>query len=255
MERKIVWNNELKVGIDEIDNQHKILFDLANDLDIAARNNASLSVLDTLFSVITNFAFTHFQTEEELIKNDSDYLNHCHQHYKLIKDLHDYSLAFHNNRHGNLDPGTFLNKWLTNHIQHSDLPTFTRQYVDIGELEPVDLLDDFQEKDIDKRADKRLDTYQLADDDIVGHCFNGNKSIGGIATIHNISAGGLKLSSATRHKIGDLLILNCKITEDFKLEEKVRIKNIDNKGYFGAEFVSPKQETLQFLKSVGNERM
>lgn len=253
MERQIVWEQHLATGIDELDNQHKVLCELVSDLDIAARKGVEPERIGTLFSVIENYAFFHFETEEKLIRDDIEYLEHCHEHYKLIRQLFRYSAEYRNGKTSLLELADFLYNWLMHHIVESDLPAFKRTPVDSRKQRKVDLIDDFTDEPIDKRVDPRIDHAQLSEDDIVGHCFNANKSISGIATILNISEGGLKLTSATRHKIGDLLMLNCKIGDDFKLEEKVRVRNTDDKGYIGAEFVSPKQKTLDFLKQVKRE--
>ncbi len=250
MGKQITWDSQYEIGIDVIDNQHKVLFDLANDLNNAANNSASMQVIDTLFSVITNYAFTHFETEEHLFKGDKDYLLHCHQHYKLIRQLYEYSNDYHNGRNGDIDPGTFLDKWLRDHIQDTDIPTFTRQNVDNNQLDKVDVIDTFVENQIEHRENKRLDHSKIIDGEIVSHCFNATKSINGIATILDISVGGMKIQTDNRHDVNDLLILTANIGKNFSMKEKVRIKNKDSSGNFGVEFVSPNTETKKFLTEL-----
>ena len=62
------WDSKLKVGSDIIDNQHKVLFDLIKDLNNAIRTEVSIRVVDVLLGVLRDYAFQHFQTEEELSK-------------------------------------------------------------------------------------------------------------------------------------------------------------------------------------------
>ena len=59
------WDTELNVGIGLIDNQHKIIFDLVNDLGKASEGMADKKVIETLFDVIENYVFRHFEAEED----------------------------------------------------------------------------------------------------------------------------------------------------------------------------------------------
>ena len=111
------WNDSLAVGVEIIDNQHKMLFDLANDLNNSVNMGANKQVIDTLFAVIISYAFTHFETEENKITNQIDFSNHCYQHYQLLKQLHQYAVDFRNNRKVDVQPGEFLESWLLEHIK------------------------------------------------------------------------------------------------------------------------------------------
>lgn len=250
MKKQIAWEERFKTGVEEIDNQHKVLFGLANDLNNASKNNVSMKVLDTLYTVITNYAFTHFATEEDFFKEDPDYLEHCHHHYKLIKSLYDYSVEFHNGRHGEIDPGTFLNDWLVKHIINTDIPAFDRQEIDVTQLQIVDVVNNNDMGDIDNRAFKRLDHDKILDEPITGNCFNANRSINGKVDIINISVGGLKINSILKHQIDDLLIISCSIGRNFQMKEKVVVKNNDENNHYGVEFIAPKAETSRFLTEL-----
>lgn len=251
MSKLVTWEESLTVGVDIIDEQHRILIDLANDLYVANKTGGSDSVVETLFQVITNFSLNHFETEEELFKEDASYLVHCHEHYQLIKRLHRYQVDFHNNRHGEIDPGTFFRKWLLDHIAGTDVPTFKRQSIDLSGLKLADANDEPTDvDDSEHRTEKRVRTEQFGEDDIVCHCFNATKSLGSKAVITDISPGGLKLSTTANHEIADLLLVNARIGKNFKLEEKVRVRNIDPSGHYGTEFISPNPKTCKFIKEL-----
>ena len=68
MNTNMHWNSKLKVGSDIIDNQHKVLFDLIKDLNNAIKTGVSIRILDSLLGVLQDYAFQHFQTEEEYFK-------------------------------------------------------------------------------------------------------------------------------------------------------------------------------------------
>lgn len=250
MSKLIVWDDKFSVGVELIDNHHKVLFELANDLHIAYETGAPTEIVDTLFQVITNFTHVHFDTEEDVLERDDSHLLHSNEHYRLIKQLNEYLHDFRNSRQGETDPGTFLKDWLLDHITRTDIPAFKRQQIDINQLGLVDSFEEFTVDESDQRKEQRVRAEQFDDEEIIGHCFNATKSKSCRATINDISPTGVKLSSDTKLDIDDLLMINCKIGRNFRLEEKLRIKNIDQEGKYGAQFISPKGETKSFLKEL-----
>jgi hemerythrin len=243
------WDPTLEVGIEIIDNQHKILLDLANDLDNAVTAGESMKVIDTLFAVIKNYTFNHFETEEEFFKGKDVYLLHCHQHYKLIKQLNDYIIDFHNNRVGDIDPGAFFDSWLRGHIKEEDIPALSQQPFDLTLVTEVDDVDDFDSGEIEKRSHKRLRYDSVLDEDIVGHCFNATKLKNGSVNVIDLSSGGLKIYSEDSYDVDDLLIISCKIGRNFQMKEKVRVKNA-HENLYGVEFLSPAADTVTFFTEL-----
>lgn len=242
------WNPNLEVGVEIIDNQHKIIFDLAKDLNYAVLAGANMQVIDTLFSVIANFAFQHFETEEKFFKEKAGYLEHCLKHYKLIKQLHDYNIDFHNGRVVDVAPGTFLENWLTLHIRENDLPILTQQPLDLTLLVDVDGLDDFND-DAEKRQHVRLRHDKVLEEEITGYCFNASKLKTGPVSVIDLSNGGLKIRAENAFEVDDLLVISCAIGSNFRFKEKARVKNI-SENYYGVEFISPAKETIKFLTEL-----
>ena len=76
--------------------QHKIIFDLISDLRTATEAMADRKVLDTLFDVIENYVFRHFEAEEELIRKHKNSMSHCLEHYGMIKEFRKFRLSFRN---------------------------------------------------------------------------------------------------------------------------------------------------------------
>lgn len=249
MKKVVRWKPEFGVGVDVIDNQHKILYDLANDLNSAVNGGANMQVIDTLFNVIINYAYKHFETEEDLLKGDENHVNHCQEHYKMLKSFNTFVIEFHNGRRANLDLAAYLDGWLSLHIKENDLPAFSEKPVENFVDAEIDTIDEFDSTDVDSRIHKRLRTDVILDEDIVGHCFNATKSKNGSVTIVDFSTGGMKLVSTNRHDVDDLLIVSCKIGPEFQIKEKVRVKNVTGADY-GVEFVSADNETVTFLTEL-----
>lgn len=70
MSEKIEWNDSYLLGIPEIDNQHKKLLELANDLHEAAagsEENYKLNMSKVL-KKLTDYTMYHFSNEEDFMR-------------------------------------------------------------------------------------------------------------------------------------------------------------------------------------------
>ena len=64
----IQWSDQLSIGIDSVDKQHKVLINLLNKLnDAIAEGNADL-ILAEIFDGLSAYTIKHFAYEEELFK-------------------------------------------------------------------------------------------------------------------------------------------------------------------------------------------
>ena len=243
------WNDSLAVGVEIIDNQHKMLFDLANDLNNSVNMGANKQIIDTLFAVIISYAFTHFETEENKITNQIDFSNHCYQHYQLLKQLHQYTVDFRNNRKVDVQPGEFLESWLLEHIKDFDIPMFSDNAVELSLESVIDDIDNFDDAETDKRQHKRVRYDRVIDEDIIGHCYNANKMKSGNVTVVDLASGGFKVYSDQEHDVDDLLIISCRIGKNFRMREKMKVKNSKD-SFYGLAFVAAEEETVKFLTEL-----
>ena len=250
MKEKNRWDSHLKVGSDVIDNQHKVLFDLIKDLNNAIRVGASIRIVDVLLGVFRDYAFQHFQNEEEYFEKHVQYTKHCLEHYALIKKLNVFIVDFRNNRIlGDKTPASFLEDWLYDHIELFDKPFLSHESANIGLPGESVAIDEF-EADVEKRRQhKRIPHNEVVDGDILAHCYNATRFKSGKAKIVNMSPGGLMLSSSSDHQIMDLLIVSCSIGRFFKMEEKVMVKAVHDQMY-GVQFISPTPETVDFFTKL-----
>ena len=119
--QQIEWTDELSVGVENLDNQHKWLIDLINNFGQRAISPASL--IENLGGVI-DYAAKHFNDEEAYLKiHAADLLPHqidCHA--KFIKQSYDFALRLSNGEGDDLrqDIYSFLCDWLIRHIQEED---------------------------------------------------------------------------------------------------------------------------------------
>jgi hemerythrin-like metal-binding protein len=116
----ITWSVSWNTGFDNVDDQHKILFDLIGKLISAGLfSDEAVEVLDE----IIEYAKFHFAEEEESMQKYQypQYSTHLFAHLNLIQELNATKLYL--KKHGRFkqDPKHFMVKWLVNHIQFEDM--------------------------------------------------------------------------------------------------------------------------------------
>ncbi|GHV51133.1 hemerythrin [Spirochaetia bacterium] len=89
----IEWNSHYAVGIEQIDNQHRKLLDMANNLCLGCGQedkSAKVYFQMTIHEMI-NFLKYHFSTEEQILKNIRypDIAAHKQQHNDFVKRIFD----------------------------------------------------------------------------------------------------------------------------------------------------------------------
>ena len=60
----IVWTPNLSVGVEHIDNQHKIWFEKANALFEAGREKKARDYIETMLNFLDEYTKQHFRDEE-----------------------------------------------------------------------------------------------------------------------------------------------------------------------------------------------
>lgn len=245
MKKMKIWDSDLNVGIGIIDNQHKIIFDLINDLYKAIDAKADKKVIDTLFDVVENYVFRHFEAEEELFQNQKGNIEHSLDHYTLVKEFRKIKLSFRNRNNPENATSNFLGKWFYEHIKREDIPLFTR--ITMGGKEQTKTeVDAYRFEEKERRRHKHIPFIKNADNDLVAYCYNATTLKENIVTIVDISLGGMRIVSSNDYAVGDLLIINCTIENKFNMNEKIMVKNVADNSY-GVEFINLSPATEKFL--------
>ena len=114
----IDWTKKNEVGVKEVDDQHKKLFDMLNALHQATANGDEQSVLMGILDELIEYTVYHFQTEEDLFEEFDypDYLEHKTVHDDLTRQAVELQQKF---REGSatisFEVLDFLNSWLVDH--------------------------------------------------------------------------------------------------------------------------------------------
>lgn len=124
----IQWSEEISVGVEELDEQHKVLVELINELHNAMQNRHSNDVIQEILTRLTEYTRIHFAVEESLMRilGYPDYEKHKKQHEELIRSIIELSNRLKLGK-ANVSFALmhFLRLWLTKHIMESD-----KQYTD-----------------------------------------------------------------------------------------------------------------------------
>ena len=117
------WQPEYSVGYPDIDNQHKKLFELADELHRAMTSGKGKDVLGKTLSDLIAYTKGHFATEERLMQahHYPDYAKHKAEHDALTARVVGFQKEFEANRTA-LTVGLlqFLKDWLSHHIGETD---------------------------------------------------------------------------------------------------------------------------------------
>ncbi|MCF8178246.1 MAG: hemerythrin family protein [Sulfuritalea sp.] len=111
------WTDKLLTGIDEIDRQHQVLFDVAARLDLAVTSEEKWSAVHFALVELTNFINIHFAVEEALLRlHDYPELEaHIADHRKFSADL--AKIKAHSIQNDvSTQMTTLVKNWLVSHI-------------------------------------------------------------------------------------------------------------------------------------------
>lgn len=119
----IMWDDNYSVGVKEIDDQHKKLFDLINQTHQAMVDKVGKDQKQEILDGLVNYTVYHFDHEEGLMRKAEydDYDAHIEKHKKLVGQVQDFHRKF---TAGDIDIDQnlmkFLKDWLSNHIMGTD---------------------------------------------------------------------------------------------------------------------------------------
>ena len=119
------WTDDLSVGVDLIDTEHKALINAVNDLfDACSKGLGRKKISDTMI-FLQNYTVTHFADEEKIQKQSGypDYQNHKKLHTEFVAKVMEYSkqLEAEGPTIGLVATfNSFVSNWLIYHISRED---------------------------------------------------------------------------------------------------------------------------------------
>ena len=117
------WKEEYSVNIKEIDDQHKVLVGMVNEMHDAMSKGQGKEVLGPILDKMVDYTKKHFTTEERLMQQYRypEFNEHKAKHTKMAekvlalqKDFHQGSFQL------TYEVSKFLKDWLNKHILGTD---------------------------------------------------------------------------------------------------------------------------------------
>lgn len=119
----LTWTDDYSVKIKRIDDQHKNLVKLINDLHEGMRSGKGKEALGTVLSELVEYTKTHFAAEEKMMQDHgyAGYLKQKIEHDALTKKVVEINANYQSGKTTlSIDVMSFLKDWLIKHIQGSD---------------------------------------------------------------------------------------------------------------------------------------
>jgi hemerythrin len=124
MNQKLLnWSKKYAIGIAEIDEQHKILVEITNNMFTAHVRGAAHQQVEHIIAAMIDYAQLHFKLEEQFMLNNN---YSAHQEHKIEHQVFTdkVRLFFEEYKNGSTTIPyqilIFLRDWLVHHIQVSD---------------------------------------------------------------------------------------------------------------------------------------
>jgi len=119
---KFIWTDQLNVGIEVIDQQHRRIVEYINQLDDARSNNSSREEVGFLINELVDYTISHFGFEESLQEEAGYPFLKAHQkvHELFTKRVADFQIRYNNGEDVTKGLNSLLVTWLFNHIKRDD---------------------------------------------------------------------------------------------------------------------------------------
>jgi len=118
---KVTWSEELEIGINVIDNQHRRIVDYINVLADLGEDAPRAQVAELIDSLV-DYTYSHFAFEEALMEEAGyEYLTvHQRTHEAFNQRVQDLHQRFQTGEQIGSEIGQLLQTWLINHIMDDD---------------------------------------------------------------------------------------------------------------------------------------
>ncbi|MDA8163495.1 MAG: bacteriohemerythrin [Desulfobacteraceae bacterium] len=120
----LAWKEEYSVKIREIDEQHKKLVALINELNDAMSQGQAKAALENILGRLVSYAATHFANEERLMQTHGypGFPEHKEKHEKMTAKVLSLQQEYRQGKMSlSIDVMSFLKNWLDKHILGTDM--------------------------------------------------------------------------------------------------------------------------------------
>lgn len=118
----IEWTDEYRVGVAEIDDQHRQLVEIVNKFEEALQRGKGSRQVSGILNDLFGYTQEHFATEERLLAAAGypQLKLHQSQHRQLLQKLERFQFDYNAGRRVSAELHEFLAYWLVTHILRDD---------------------------------------------------------------------------------------------------------------------------------------
>lgn len=120
----MTWTEEMSVKVKVLDEDHKTLIAMLNDLNDGIEANRARATLESVIERLANYTRVHFAREEHMFAQTGYALGPAHkaEHTLLARRVMNLQARFESgqSRELGIETMAFLKSWLTDHIMGSD---------------------------------------------------------------------------------------------------------------------------------------
>lgn len=119
----IGWKNELEIGNEMIDTQHRMLVLLLRKLDIAIKSSLEHKIIMGILLEIRRFTEFHFLSEENLMAElrYPNLLDHEKIHSELLSQFNVFIAKINRKQEFAEDILPLIHAWIASHVLHEDM--------------------------------------------------------------------------------------------------------------------------------------
>jgi len=119
----LTWQDKYSVGIREIDDQHKQLINMINELNDAMLAGKGKDALLPVLNKLASYCVSHFAVEEKMFASHAypESADHIMKHEKMTAKVKDLIAQVQSGKTTiSIDVMNFLKNWLDKHIMETD---------------------------------------------------------------------------------------------------------------------------------------
>ena len=133
----IVWKNSFNIGVEEMDEQHKLLVGYINELYDAIQSKNEKAIVEPIFDKLTDYIQTHFVAEEFLLESMNYPMLETQkkQHAFFVSELISLKSSYLDKSQTAQSMFLFLKDWFLHHIATED-----QKYVEFIENYDIDTI-------------------------------------------------------------------------------------------------------------------
>ena len=138
------FTEDCLIGVDQIDNEHRRLFELVNEVaNLLIKNDINRSDVNAVLMELDEYAVMHFKHEEEYMQqiNDPELSKQKEQHQKFVlkvREIIQGDLETKNDKETLTNVVEYVARWLFSHILSSDTMIGVYQKMDAKKEENKD---------------------------------------------------------------------------------------------------------------------